>query len=153
MGLTREIVSDGPGDDSSRRVSLATLSADAAFSRFDGCDRTFLLVAGGPVVLSSDNWRHRLDVGSEFAFAGEEPVHAKVASPALALNVITRRERVHHSVERLHTGGSIDAALTVILSANWSLDGRPLDLFDAIEGACTLAGGGEAVVVRFTPSD
>jgi environmental stress-induced protein Ves len=110
------------------------------------------LVEGGPVVLTSPDWRHRLEIGSDVAFAGEDPVQAQVASPALALNVITRRDRLHHSIERLRTGGSIDAPLTVILSQGWSLDGQRLDRFDAIEGPCTLGGGGEAVAIRFTPS-
>lgn len=103
-GLTREVISEAaPGAaDFDWRVSIATIEADGSFSRFDGVDRTIVLLQGAGVVLSAPGFRHVLQPLVPFSFAGETPVHCALSEgPTLDFNVMVRRGRAAARVELL----------------------------------------------------
>lgn len=91
------------------RVSLATISASGPFSTFPGIDRTLALVEGDGVLLDLDGARFMLsDSDPQVSFAGEAAVHATVAGgPTTDFNVMTRRARCRHRLERLPLRGSV----------------------------------------------
>ena len=105
-GCTTEILASPPGatlDDFDFRVSLATIAQSGPFSIFPGVDRTLSLVDGGNVVLDVGNERKVALSEREpvVAFPGEVPVSATVdGTPTVDFNVMTRRGRCSHQVER-----------------------------------------------------
>ena len=105
-GCTTEILASPPGatlDDFDFRISLATIAQSGPFSVFPGVDRTLSLVNGGNVVLDVGNERKVAlsDREPVVAFPGEVPVSATVdGNPTVDFNVMTRRGRCSHQVER-----------------------------------------------------
>lgn len=105
-GCTTEILASPPGatlDDFDFRISLATIARSGPFSIFPGVDRTLSLVDGGNVVLDVGNERKVAlsDREPVVAFPGEVPVSATVdGTPTIDFNVMTRRSRCSHQVER-----------------------------------------------------
>ncbi|QBE64354.1 HutD/Ves family protein [Pseudoduganella lutea] len=105
-GCTTEILASPPGatlDDFDFRISLATIAQSGPFSVFPGVDRTLSLVDGGNVVLDVGNERKVAlsDREPVVAFPGEVPVSATVdGNPTVDFNVMTRRGRCSHQVER-----------------------------------------------------
>jgi environmental stress-induced protein Ves len=105
-GCTTEILASPPGatlDDFDFRISLATIAQSGPFSLFPGVDRTLSLVDGGSVVLDVGNERRVALSEREpvVAFPGEVPVSATVDGvPTVDFNVMTRRGRCSHQVER-----------------------------------------------------
>ncbi|MBB3220575.1 HutD/Ves family protein [Pseudoduganella umbonata] len=105
-GCTTEILASPPGatlDDFDFRISLATIVHSGPFSTFPGVDRTLSLVDGGSVVLDVGNERRVALSEREpvVAFPGEVPVSATVDGvPTVDFNVMTRRGRCSHQVER-----------------------------------------------------
>jgi uncharacterized protein len=105
-GTTTEILASPPGatmDDFDFRISLATIAQSGPFSIFPGVDRTLSLVDGGSVVLDVGNERKVAlsDRDPVVAFPGEVPVSVTVdGSPTVDFNVMTRRGRCSHQVER-----------------------------------------------------
>ena len=85
------------------RVSLAEIADSAPFSPFPAVDRTFALVAGGPLRLrAGDALPVELAAGSPpLSFPGDVATEAwLLGPPALALNVMTRRGRFTHRLTR-----------------------------------------------------
>lgn len=114
-GVTRELAShreDGGSEDFLWRVSIATVDRDGPFSRFDGVDRTIAVLAGDGLRLATPTDEVDLLAGGEpYSFNGETPVEASVITAATTdLNVMTRRGRFRHAMERLR----FDGATTVI---------------------------------------
>jgi len=105
-GCTTEILASPPGatlHDFDWRISLATIAQSGPFSVFPGIDRTLTLVDGGNVVLDVGNERKVALSEREpvVAFPGEVPVSATVDGvPTTDFNVMTRRERCSHQLER-----------------------------------------------------
>lgn len=105
-GCTTEILAAPPGatlDDFDFRISLATIAQSGPFSTFPGIDRTLTLVDGGNVVLDVGNERRVALSEREpvVAFPGETAVTATVdGDPTTDFNVMTRRERCTHQLER-----------------------------------------------------
>lgn len=89
------------------RISLATIAQSGPFSAFPGIDRTLALVDGGGVLLDFGNTRTVLSESDPvLSFAGEDEVHATVASGATTdFNVMTRRGHCRHKLERLPVRG------------------------------------------------
>ncbi len=105
-GSTTEIAVFPPGagfDDFDWRVSLATIARSGAFSVFPGIDRSLCLVAGEGVTLTLDGARRiALSAANPLVwFAGEAAVHAEVGSITTDFNVMTRRSRCRHQLERV----------------------------------------------------
>lgn len=114
-GSTTEIAAMPAGagfDQFDWRVSLATISASGPFSAFPGIDRTLALVAGDGVLLDFGSERFVLsDSDPLVSFAGEAAVHATVVGGATTdFNVMTRRGRCRHQLERLQLRGSVQLA-------------------------------------------
>ena len=114
-GTTRDIIASPPGasfDDFDWRLSLAQVDRDGPFSRFDGVDRTLVLLSGAMTLHDADR---RIDLvrHEPVTFEGERAIHATVAGgTTLDFNVMTRRGRTRHAVrcESFGKQASIEAA-------------------------------------------
>ncbi|TPN01273.1 HutD family protein [Mesorhizobium sp. B2-1-3A] len=106
-GTTTEIAvsPDGAGlDDFDWRVSMARVEGSGPFSTFAGIDRTLSVLEGEGIVLDIAGLpAARLTPASRpFSFPADQPTSAAlIAGPITDLNVMTRRGRKLHSVERL----------------------------------------------------
>lgn len=125
-GETVEIAVFPPGADLATfgwRVSMATVASDGPFSVFAGIDRTLSILTGegleldiegrDPVVLTQ--------ASEPQAFPADVATSARLVSGAMTdLNVMTRRGRWTHQVERRRLSGQhhLDAegAVTLLLS-------------------------------------
>lgn len=119
-GVTYEVAVEPPGAgfaDFGWRLSTAVIAADGPFSRFDGIDRTLVLVEGDGLRL--DIAGRAVELTPEAAiveFAGEEPVHAALASgPILDLNLMVRRGAWRSSLSRRRVGGGERLAAAEVL--------------------------------------
>lgn len=86
------------------RVSMATVAMDGPFSMFEQIDRTLTILTGEGMALTIDGQPPvHLDPSSEpLAFAADVPVNATlIDGPITDLNVMTRRGRYVHNVERM----------------------------------------------------
>lgn len=91
------------------RVSMATVATDGPFSIFEGIDRTLSILTGDGMSLAIDGREPvLLTTASEpLAFAADVAVSATLPGSAITdLNVMTRRGRLTHSVERLAVEGA-----------------------------------------------
>lgn len=115
-GTTTEIVvsPDAAGlDEFDWRVSMACVAQDGPFSSFPGIDRTLSILEGEGITLHvADRIPISLTKASEpLPFPADVPTHANlIAGPITDFNVMSRRTRVTHSVERLAVLGSIELA-------------------------------------------
>ena len=105
-GSTTEIAISPPGasfDDFDWRISLATITADGPFSSFPGIDRSLMLVDGDSVQLTLDGSRKVLLSAAQplLWFPGEAAVHAQVKGVTTDFNVMTRRDRCRHQLEKI----------------------------------------------------
>lgn len=169
-GWTTEIArSPAVGDDFDWRLSLAEITADGPFSRFDGCARSLVLLQGAGMELRIDGAPQLVDRrGQVVAFDGASEVHCRLLDgPTRDFNVITRRDRVDPRVlfrplvgpmvlfpergvqwlvhvvsgeaRQQHAGG--DGLVAGSGDTLWLED-------DGSGRQCVLAGGGELVLVR-----
>ncbi|MDX8469155.1 HutD family protein [Mesorhizobium sp. VK23B] len=130
-GTTTEIVvsPDGAGlDDFDWRISMARVEASGPFSSFAGIDRTLSVLEGEGIVLDiAGQPASRLTAASApLSFPGDVPTGATlVGGPITDLNVMTRRSRMTHTVERLPLSGEMrieqGAGTTLILPVGGSL--------------------------------
>ena len=91
------------------RVSMATVAADGPFSIFEGIDRTLTILSGAGMALCIDRKPavHITSSSTPLAFAADVPVEATLTDgPITDLNVMTRRGRYAHRVERLAIEGN-----------------------------------------------
>ena len=111
-GSTTEIAISPPGasfDDFDWRISLATITADGPFSSFPGIDRSLMLVDGDSVQLTLDGSRKVLLSAAQplLWFPGEAAVHAQVKGVTTDFNVMTRRDRCRHQLEKITAPGKL----------------------------------------------
>ncbi|TPJ75688.1 MULTISPECIES: HutD family protein [unclassified Mesorhizobium] len=105
-GTTTEIaVSPGGAgfDDFDWRVSMARVETSGPFSSFAGIDRTLSVLEGEGIILDiAGRPPARLTTASApLAFPGDVPTGAAlIGGPITDLNIMTRRGRMTHSVER-----------------------------------------------------
>jgi environmental stress-induced protein Ves len=115
-GTTTEIAvsPDGVGlDDFDWRISMARVETSGPFSSFAGIDRTLSVLEGDGVVLDiAGRPPERLTADSApFAFPGDVRTSAAlIGGPITDLNVMTRRGRMAHKVERRPLSGEIRIA-------------------------------------------
>lgn len=115
-GTTTEIAvsPDGAGlDDFDWRVSMARVETSGPFSSFAGIDRTLSVLEGEGIVLDiAGQALARLTADSApLAFPGDVPTGAElIDGPITDLNVMTRRGRMVHTVERLPMVGEMSVA-------------------------------------------
>lgn len=151
-------------DDFFWRISRARVEKHGTFSIFPGIDRTLTVIEGDVIDLLLPDRRVRIDRGTPpYRFAGDLSIECRVpAGPITDFNVMTRRGRWTHAVERLtlaapmrlETKGDVNFVLALDALATEDAAGAPLALAsgDAIvvEGATSLAldprGGGGAVL-------
>ncbi|WP_175870906.1 HutD family protein [Burkholderia sp. BCC0397] len=121
-GVTREIGAFPPGaalDAFAWRVSVADVGTAGPFSRFDGVDRTLVLLSGAGMTLAeAGGTRHVLDAPLARAdFAGETAIDATLHDGATRdFNLMTRRSAARGSVDVWPEGTHrIERADTVLL--------------------------------------
>jgi environmental stress-induced protein Ves len=88
------------------RVSIAEIAASCAFSRFEGYDRTLVLLRGARMTLHvGHDPAIDLDQYSQCAFKGEAPVRCTLSDgPVQDLNVMVARDRASAITEILRPG-------------------------------------------------
>ncbi|TIP03509.1 MAG: HutD family protein [Mesorhizobium sp.] len=132
-GTTTEIAvsPDGAGlDEFDWRVSMARVEASGPFSTFTDIDRTLSVLEGAGILLDiAGQPTARLTTASvPLAFAGDVPTGAAlIGGPITDLNVMTRRGRMAHAVERRPLSGDIrimpraDTTLVLAVNAGFTL--------------------------------
>lgn len=129
-GVTTEIVVSPAAaglDDFDWRVSMARVENGGPFSQFAGIDRTLAVLEGEGISLDIAG-RPSVAVtkaAAPLSFPADTPTMAAlIAGPITDLNVMTRRSRMTHAVERLVISAPLEiqpkADTTLILS----LDGE-----------------------------
>lgn len=141
-GTTRDIIVSPPGaslDEFDWRLSLAQVDRDGPFSRFDGVDRTLVLLSGAMTLHEPDR-RIELVRGEPVEFPGERAIEATLnGGSTLDFNVMTRRGRVRHTVRRevfsAPANLSSTRGSTIVLFAlqgGLRLEGESLDTYDTV---------------------
>lgn len=122
-GETMEIAlapTDAGLDDFDWRVSMARVDVDGPFSAFAGVDRSLAIIDGKGLTLSAEGrapitlTRH----SEPLSFPGDVPTSSRLINGRVTdLNVMTRRGRFQHRIERLDISGSAEVivAATVAL--------------------------------------
>jgi environmental stress-induced protein Ves len=168
-GTTTEIAVAPEGaslDDFDWRISMAHVGQDGPFSSFPGIDRTLSVLTGGGITLAfGDGERMRLDRSSApYPFAADRAVDGLLVSgPIDDLNVMSRRGRWRHRVERLSGAGSLNASegllVLVARKGDWQVNDASLAagdsaILDAPGRVELVASGGEAELyaVWLTPA-
>jgi uncharacterized protein len=129
-GTTTEIAvsPDGAGlDDFDWRVSMARVEGGGPFSGFAGVDRTLAMLEGEGIVLDiAGRPPERLtEASAPLSFPADVPTSAVLISgPITDLNVMTRRGRAAHSIERLLVSASTDVRPTTATTLILLLDGE-----------------------------
>ena len=129
-GTTTEIAvsPDGAGlDDFDWRVSMARVEGGGPFSGFAGVDRTLAVLEGEGIVLDIAGRTPAEVTGASapLSFPADVPTTAALISgPITDLNVMTRRGRATHTVERLLASGPTDIRLTTATTLILPLDGE-----------------------------
>ena len=151
-GVTRVIAASGEAD-FDWRISIAEVASAGPFSRFEGVDRTLVLLDGAAMALTIDGAPVLLTPGAPIArFAGEAEVSAALPhGPTRDFNVMSRRAAFRHSAAL--TDGRVRAAagevLVVLALGEQRLGGVTLGRLDCLiadDGELALTG--PAVVVR-----
>ncbi len=135
---------DASIDDFDWRISMATVASDGPFSIFPGIDRTLSILDGNGMSLSINRAVPIVmnETSEPLSFAADVPVSAVlVDGPITDLNVMTRRGRFSHRVERkseniLIEPPTIGETVFVLAMGTMSLktDGQAVDL-DALDAA------------------
>lgn len=110
-------------DDFDWRISMATVASDGPFSVFSGIDRTLSILKGDGILLDVEGSETTLTPESlPFPFPADAKSAARLTGSAVTdLNVMTRRGRFAHKVERLAMDGAVSAVTS----------GDPCFLFNA----------------------
>ncbi|RUU15316.1 HutD family protein [Mesorhizobium sp. M6A.T.Ca.TU.002.02.2.1] len=144
-GVTTEIAVSPVGaalDDFDWRVSMARVESGGPFSGFAGVDRTLVVLEGEGIILDIAG-RPAAAVtraSAPLSFPADVPTQAAlIAGPITDLNVMTRRGRMAHAVER------------VVISAPTDIHSvADATLIMCFDGEITVAG---ATSVRIGPRD
>lgn len=137
-GSTTEIAIAPPGagfDQFDWRVSLATISQSGPFSSFLGIDRSLALVDGDGVLLDFGDERFVLSPSEPLIeFPGEAAVHATItAGVTTDFNVMTRRGRCRHRLERRVVDGVEELARRTTTTLLFLAEGESLTLSSSSE--------------------
>lgn len=168
-GVTRELAVHPPGagfDTFIWRVSVADVARSGPFSRFEGIDRTLVLLSGAGMQFADARGMAQASLTSPFAFMqfpGELALDAAlVDGPTRDLNIMLRRGAAASVFELWHGAGEyrLDADTVLVFCAEGTIaltdgDGARvrLDAMDTlrVDGArawhCTVSGTGSAVAI------
>jgi uncharacterized protein len=176
-GVTREIAAYPEGasiDAFAWRVSVADVAQAGPFSRFDGIDRTLVLLDGAGMILdeaaSGGAREHRLTRALDIArFAGEARIDAHlVDGPTRDFNLMVRRDAARGTLElwRADETHVVDAHAVLLYAALGSMrividDGEPLTLQqgdtlridDATRAPIATHGDGTLIAIALTITD
>jgi environmental stress-induced protein Ves len=152
-GSTTEIAigpTGAPLDNFDWRISMARVASDGPFSDFPGIDRTLAVIKGSGMILTIGTGAPvTLSRGADpVRFPGDTPTSARLTAGEITdLNVMTRRGRFSHRLERIVQPmacnfGNDDIAVVL------SLDGATTVTFE--QDGATLDHGDAAVVSRTT---
>ncbi|WP_338621206.1 HutD family protein [Paludibacterium sp. THUN1379] len=103
------------------RITSASVSSDGPFSTFVGIDRSLAVLAGGDLLLNITDPAGRLPQrvllhpGEQLdQFAGEVPIVSQRRQGRLLtdFNVMTRRDRYRHQLQKLQLDGSLSLSET-----------------------------------------
>lgn len=100
-------------DDFDWRISMATVASDWPFSGFSGVDRTLSVLHGAGIDLEVEGQAPRTltPASPPFFFAADAKAGARLLEGTISdLNVMTRRERFSHTVERRAVEGTLEIA-------------------------------------------
>ena len=127
-GVTTEIAVSPTGaglDDFDWRVSMARVELSGPFSQFAGIDRTLAVLEGEGIILDVAGWPPTSinRTTTLFSFPADVQTSAAlIGGPITDLNVMTRRSRMTHSVERLVISAPVEVrtgtGTTIILCFN-----------------------------------
>lgn len=127
-GVTTEIAVSPAGaglDDFDWRISMARVEGSGPFSQFAGIDRTLAVLEGEGMILdiASRPPTSITRATAPLSFPADVPTAAAlIGGPITDLNVMTRRSRMTHSVERLVVSTPVEistqARITLVLSPN-----------------------------------
>ncbi|WID95459.1 HutD family protein [Bosea vestrisii] len=140
-GTTTEIAVAPEGasfNDFDWRISMAHVGQDGPFSSFPGIDRTLSVLTGAGITLAfGDGERVRLDRASTpYPFAADRTVDGILVDGAIDdLNVMSRRGRWRHRVERISDAGSLATSegLLVLVArrGDWLVNGAAIAAGDS----------------------
>ncbi len=140
-GTTTEIAVAPEGaslSDFDWRISMAHVGQDGPFSSFPGIDRTLSVLTGAGITLAfRDGERIRLDrTSAPCPFAADRAVDGLlVEGPIDDLNVMSRRGRWRHWIERVSDAGSLNATegllVLVARKGDWQVNGAELTAGDS----------------------
>jgi environmental stress-induced protein Ves len=166
-GVTRQIACFPPDSDIGSfawRISTAEVTADGAFSRFDGIDRRLYILDGAGLALRMGAKTRRVLTGEHIDFPGEEEVHgALIDGPVADLNIMVRRERQRMHVEPVTVDGGrvLDmpwpAAAVFVMSGALQASGFTARRHDTLvsddgDAALTVEGRAEVLLIGFEPA-
>ena len=120
------------------RVSMARVTSDGPFSDFAGVDRTLAVIRGSGLVLTiGEAAPVTLSTETEpVSFPGDTPTSAQLTAGAITdLNVMTRRGRCHHRLQRVAT------------SATYDFVEDDIAIVVSLDGTATVNCGGDSVTL------
>ncbi len=140
-GTTTEIAVAPQGstlNDFDWRISMAHVGADGPFSSFPGIDRTLSVLTGNGIRLAFGDGETvaLVRATAPFFFAADRAVDGVLVDGAIDdLNVMSRRGRWRHRVERLSGAGSLAAGqgllVLVARKGDWLVNGASLAAGDS----------------------
>ncbi|TCR06156.1 hypothetical protein EDF70_101109 [Neorhizobium sp. JUb45] len=141
------------------RISMATVSEDGPFSVFDGIDRTLSILEGAGMALLVDGCEPVLltQTSAPHPFPADAPTMAKLADGTITdLNVMTRRGRFSHSVDKIVApvtlGPSAGATLVLCHRGAMRVQNETLAALDCAlletGKAVEISGDGDGFVIR-----
>ena len=129
-GVTTEIAVSPAGaglEDFDWRVSMARVEGSGPFSQFAGIDRTLAVLEGEGIVLDIAGLPPMsvTRVSAPLSFPADVPTAAAlIGGPITDLNVMTRRSRMTHSVERLAVSAPVEIKTTAMATLILCLSGE-----------------------------
>lgn len=161
-GTTTEIVVSPAGaglDDFDWRISMARVEVGGPFSVFAGIDRTLSILEGEGMRLSIAG-REPIDLthtSEPLFFPADAATEASLpAGPITDLNVMTRRGRTHHAVQRMSLSEPLDliteAGTTVVFCQDGSIQvGESSTLALGVRDTLWLTNAGQTLSLRPLP--
>jgi uncharacterized protein len=142
------------------RISMARVDAPGPFSLFPGVDRTLAVIEGAVLELRFEGDRIvTLSPDSEpVTFPADIPVSAEIPAGRITdLNVMTKRTRVRHALQRMNAGTAAtlysdgDEMLVLVLGADCTVTGSSDVLLAAAGDAVLCRRATDDIAVAFVP--
>ena len=117
-GVTRELLAWPEAADWCCRLSVAEVTQDGPFSRFDGVQRWFAVLGGAGVALGLDGqWVELRGDSAPFGFDGATPVDCRLlAGPTRDFNLMVRQSLGPALMRRIHDDWSTTLKTTKLIA-------------------------------------